>query len=43
MNAPIFSGQRIVAVAGVANKEHPYDESDVRQLTAADGGDVASD
>lgn len=32
MNAPIFDGQRIVAVAGVGNKEDPYDESDVVQL-----------
>ena len=33
MNVPVFEGQRIVAVAGVGNKEEPYDESDVRQLT----------
>jgi len=33
MNAPIFDGDRIVAVAGVGNKPTPYDESDVRQLT----------
>jgi PAS domain S-box-containing protein len=32
MNAPIFEGKRIVAVAGVGNKEDPYDESDVVQL-----------
>jgi len=32
MNAPIFEGQRIVAVAGVGNKEAPYDDSDVAQL-----------
>jgi PAS domain S-box-containing protein len=33
MNAPIFDGDRIVIVAGVGNKEAPYDESDLRQLT----------
>jgi signal transduction histidine kinase/ActR/RegA family two-component response regulator len=33
MNIPVFDGERIVAVAGVANKAEPYDESDVRQLT----------
>ena len=33
MNVPIFDGERIVAVAGVGNKETAYDESDVRQLT----------
>lgn len=33
MNVPVFSGDRIVAVAGVGNKEEPYDDSDVRQLT----------
>ena len=33
MNVPIFDGDRIVVVAGVGNKETPYDESDVRQLT----------
>jgi len=33
MNAPIFDGARIVIVAGVGNKDAPYDESDVRQLT----------
>jgi len=33
MNVPIFEGSRIVAVAGVGNKEAPYDDSDVRQLT----------
>ncbi len=41
MNAPIFDGERIVIVAGVGNKEAPYDESDVRQLTLLDAGDVA--
>jgi len=33
MNVPVFEGERIVAVAGVGNKEQRYDESDVRQLT----------
>ncbi len=33
MNIPVFEGERIVAVAGVGNKETEYDESDVRQLT----------
>lgn len=32
MNVPVFDGDRIVAVAGVANKVAPYDESDVLQL-----------
>ena len=32
MNAPVFEGERIVAVAGVGNKPDPYDESDVVQL-----------
>jgi len=33
MNVPIFESGRIVAVAGVGNKEEDYDESDIRQLT----------
>ncbi|MEN6426417.1 MAG: GAF domain-containing protein, partial [Phycisphaerales bacterium] len=33
MNIPVFDGEHIVAVAGVGNKNAPYDESDVRQLT----------
>jgi len=33
MNVPVFDGERIVAVAGVGNKEEPYDEADVRQMT----------
>ena len=33
MNVPIFSGGRIVAVAGVGNKETDYAEGDVQQLT----------
>ncbi|MCE5216691.1 GAF domain-containing protein [bacterium] len=32
MNIPVFDDGRIVAVAGVGNKEDPYDASDVRQL-----------
>jgi PAS domain S-box-containing protein len=33
VNVPIFSGDAIVMVAGVANKPHDYDETDVHQLT----------
>jgi len=33
MNVPIFDEEHIVVVIGVGNKETPYDESDVRQLT----------
>ncbi len=33
VNIPVFDGDRIVAVAGVGNKEEEYNESDVRQLT----------
>jgi PAS domain S-box-containing protein len=33
LNIPVFDGDRIVAVAGVGNKDDDYDESDVRQLT----------
>lgn len=33
VNVPIFSGDHIVIVAGVANKPHDYDDTDVRQLT----------
>lgn len=32
MNVPIFKGDRVVAVAGVGNKSHDYDASDLRQL-----------
>jgi signal transduction histidine kinase len=32
MNVPVFDGERIVAVAGVGNKEEPYYETDVRHL-----------
>jgi len=33
LTVPVFNGNRIVAVAGVANKSTDYDESDARQLT----------
>jgi len=33
MSIPIFSGEHIVAVAGVANKVAPYEQTDVLQLT----------
>jgi len=33
MNVPVFDGDRIVIAAGVGNKEAPYDETDVAQLT----------
>jgi signal transduction histidine kinase/CheY-like chemotaxis protein/PAS domain-containing protein len=33
LNVPVFDGRKIVALAGVANKECDYDDSDVRQLT----------
>ncbi len=33
LTVPVFSGGRIVAVAGVANKQTDYDDADVRQLT----------
>ena len=32
MNVPVFEGGKIVAVAGVGNKDEPYDDSDVVQL-----------
>ncbi len=32
MNAPIFEGNRIVALIGVSNKDGDYNESDVQQL-----------
>lgn len=32
LTIPVFDGERIVAVASVANKEGAYDETDVRQL-----------
>jgi PAS domain S-box-containing protein len=33
MNVPVFDGSRVVVVAGVGNKEEPYAEADIRQLT----------
>jgi signal transduction histidine kinase/CheY-like chemotaxis protein/putative methionine-R-sulfoxide reductase with GAF domain len=33
LSIPVFDKDNIVAIAGVGNKEEPYDESDVRQLT----------
>lgn len=33
LTIPVFSGERIVAVAAVANKATDYDQADVRQLT----------
>ena len=33
LQIPVFDGDRVVAVAGVANKEEEYDDADVRQLT----------
>lgn len=33
MNVPVFDGDKIVAVAGVGNKDNEYDKADVRQLT----------
>jgi PAS domain S-box-containing protein len=33
MNIPVLDGGKIVAVAGVGNKQEAYDEADVRQLT----------
>jgi signal transduction histidine kinase len=32
LGVPIFDGDLIIAIAGVGNKEEPYDESDVMQL-----------
>lgn len=33
MNVPVFSGSRIVLVAGTGNKSEPYTQDDVQQLT----------
>ncbi len=33
MNIPLFDGDRIVLVAGVGNKEEPYGDPDIKQLT----------
>jgi PAS domain S-box-containing protein len=32
MNVPVLDQYKIVIIAGVGNKEEPYDESDIRQL-----------
>lgn len=32
MSVPVFEGQSIIAVAGVANKEQPYTEEDAKQV-----------
>ena len=32
LSAPIFDGEKIVAVIGVGNKEAPYDADDIRQI-----------
>lgn len=32
LNVPIFDGKKLVGVAGVANKESDYDQSDIHQL-----------
>ncbi|MHC4239114.1 MAG: PAS domain S-box protein [Planctomycetota bacterium] len=34
MGIPVFEGERIVAVAAVANKQKDYDEADVRAITS---------
>lgn len=33
MNIPVFNNDKIVMIAGVGNKEEPYDENDIQQLT----------
>lgn len=33
MSVPVFEGDRIAAVAAVGNRERPYEETDMRQLT----------
>ncbi len=32
LNVPIFDGKKLVGVAGVANKDNDYDQSDIHQL-----------
>ncbi|MBN1771346.1 MAG: GAF domain-containing protein, partial [Deltaproteobacteria bacterium] len=32
LSVPVMDGERVVAVAGVGNKDAPYDDSDVRQM-----------
>jgi len=38
MGVPVFDGERIVAVCGVANKAEPYADDDARQLSLLMGG-----
>ena len=38
MNVPIFEGNRIVMLVGVADKETGYNDSDIRQVTLLMGG-----
>ncbi|MBN2610478.1 MAG: PAS domain S-box protein [Bacteroidales bacterium] len=33
MSVPVFDGKKIVAIAGVGNKQEPYNEGDVRQFS----------
>ncbi|MFX0073722.1 MAG: PAS domain S-box protein, partial [Candidatus Hermodarchaeota archaeon] len=33
MSIPVFDGEKIVAILGVGNKDDPYDQTDIRQLT----------
>lgn len=33
LGVPIFDGETIVLLAGVANKQNPYDDADIRQIT----------
>lgn len=33
MSVPVFDGNRIIGIAGVGNKQRPYDKSDIDQLT----------
>jgi PAS domain S-box-containing protein len=33
MSVPVMDGEQIVAVLGVGNKEEPYDDADIRQLS----------
>ncbi|HWR96808.1 MAG TPA: GAF domain-containing protein [Candidatus Methanoperedens sp.] len=44
VSVPVMDGERVVAVFGVGNKEEPYDEGDVLQLTlyAASLGKILS-
>jgi len=33
LGVPVFGGDKIVALIGVGNKQEPYDDSDIKQLT----------